>query len=142
MITNYLRIAFRSIVKRKGYSFLNIAGLTIGMTCCLLIFHYVSYERSYDDFVPDAQQVVRVRLDSYQKGVLAYKSATSYPAIGPAMKKDFPEVENYCRLIDDNLVLSNDAKEKNSRRTKAITLIRQWWRCSTSVLQRAIQHRR
>ena len=102
MIANYLRIAFRSIFKRKSYSLLNIAGLTIGMSCCLLIFHYVSYEKSYDTFEPDSKQIVRVRLDSYQKGVLAYKSATSYPAIGPTMKKDFPEVQNFCRLIDDN----------------------------------------
>src|SRR5215218_9781079 len=104
-MNNSLRISLRNIFKRKGYSFLNIAGLTVGMTCCLLIFHYVAYEKSYDDFIPAAKQIVRVRLDSYQKGVLAYKSATSYPAIAPAMKKDFPEVENYCRLIDNDLLL-------------------------------------
>ena len=111
MFFNHLRIAFRNIFKRKGYSFLNIAGLTIGMSCCLLIFHYVSYERSYDRFEPKAGQIVRVRLDSYQKGVLAYKSATSYPAIGPTMKRDFPEVEKFCRLHDDDLLLSNEAKD-------------------------------
>ncbi len=115
---NYLRIAFRNIFKRKGYSLLNIAGLTIGMSCCLLIFHYVSYEKSYDKFEPDSKQIVRVRLDSYQQGVLAYKSATSYPAIGPTMKKDFPEVENFCRLIDDNLLLSNDASNKKFSENK------------------------
>ena len=112
MIANYLRLAFRNIFKRKGYSILNIAGLTIGMSCCLLIFHYVSYEKSYDKFEPDSKQIVRVRLDSYQQGVLAYKSATSYPAIGPTMKKDFPEVQNFCRLIDDQLLLSNEVSNK------------------------------
>src|SRR6195952_3822375 len=111
MIKNYFKIAFRNIFKKKIYSLLNIAGLTIGMSCCLLIFHYVSYERSYDDFEPASKQIVRVRLDEYQKGVLAFKSATSYPAIGPTMKRDFPEVENFCRLIDDNLLLSNEAKD-------------------------------
>ncbi len=118
MITSYLRIAFRNIFKRKGYSALNIAGLTIGMSCCLLIFHYVSYEKSYDKFEPEAKQIVRVRLDSYQKGVLAYKSATSYPTIGPAMKKDFPEVQNFCRLIDDNLLLSNEVQNKKFTENK------------------------
>ena len=117
-MTNSLKLAFRNILKRKGYSLLNIAGLTIGMSCCLLIFHYVSYEKSYDKFEPGANQIVRVRLDSYQKGVLAYKSATSYPAIGPAMKKDFPEVENYCRLIDDNLLLSNENQNKKFSENK------------------------
>ncbi len=112
MIRNYFKIAFRNIFKRKGYALLNIAGLTIGMSCCLLIFHYVSYERSYDDFEPASKQIVRIRLDEYQKGALAFKSATSYPAIGPTMKKDFPEVENFCRLIDNNLLLSNEAQDK------------------------------
>ena len=112
MIKNYFKVVLRNIFKRRGYSFLNIAGLTIGMSCCLLIFHYVSYEKSYDKFEPDSKQIVRIRLDSYQKGVLAYKSATSYPAIGPTMKKDFPEVQNFCRLIDDNLLLSNEAQNK------------------------------
>ncbi|HRH48314.1 MAG TPA: ABC transporter permease [Panacibacter sp.] len=118
MLTNYLKMAFRNIFKKRGYALLNIAGLTIGMSCCLLIFHYVSYERSYDNFEPASKQIVRVRLDSYQKGVLAYKSATSYPAIGPAMKKDFPEVENFCRLIDDNLLLSNEAQDKKFSENK------------------------
>lgn len=118
MLTNYLQIAFRNINKRKGYSLLNIAGLTLGMSCCLLIFHYVSYERSFDQFEKGSGQVVRIRLDSYQKGVLAFKSATSYPAIGPAMKKDFPEVKSFCRLIDDNLLLSNEKLDKRFSENK------------------------
>lgn len=118
MLVNFLKLAFRNISKRKGYSLLNIAGLTIGMSCCLLIFHYVSYEKSFDKFEPNSKQIVRVRLDSYQKGVLAYKSATSYPAIGPTMKKDFPEVENFCRLHDDDLLLSNEEQNKKFSENK------------------------
>lgn len=57
MITNYLKTALRSIFKRKGYSLLNVAGLIIGMTCCLLIFHYVSYERSYDRFQSEGDRI-------------------------------------------------------------------------------------
>ncbi|HEX6849144.1 MAG TPA: ABC transporter permease, partial [Chitinophagaceae bacterium] len=108
MFKNYLTTAFRNIFKRKGFSLLNIFGLTIGMSCCLLIFHYVSYERSYDDFVPDSKNVVRLRLDNYQKGKLAFKSATVYPAIAPHLKKDYPEVEDFCRIIDANLLLSTE----------------------------------
>jgi len=108
MFRNYLTTAFRNIFKKKGYSLLNIFGLTIGMSCCLLIFHYVSYEKSYDDFVPDSKNVVRLRLDSYQKGKLAWQSATVYPAIAPNLKKDYPEVEDFCRMIDANLLLSTE----------------------------------
>lgn len=109
MITNHLKIAARNLSRRKGYAVMNILGLTIGMVCCLLIFHYVSYERSYDDFHPKAKNIVRLRLDSYQKGTLAFKSATVFPAIAPTLKKDFPEVENFCRLYDATLLLTNPA---------------------------------
>jgi putative ABC transport system permease protein len=107
---NYLTIAFRNLFRRKGYSALNIAGLAIGITCCLLIFQYVSYEKSYDRFSNEAPGIVRLRLDSYQEGKLRWKSATSYPAIGPTLKKELPEVQDFCRLIDNEALLSNDER--------------------------------
>jgi putative ABC transport system permease protein len=110
MIRNYLTIAFRNLFRRKGYSALNIAGLAIGITCCLLIFQYVSYEKSYDRFSNDSPSIVRLRLDSYQEGKLRWKSATSYPAIGPTLKKELPEVQDFCRLIDNEVLLSNDER--------------------------------
>jgi putative ABC transport system permease protein len=111
MIANYFKIALRNLLKRKGYSFLNIIGLAIGIACCLLIFQYVASERSFDKFEPDAKDIVRLRLDSYRQGKLAWQSATVYPAFGPTMKRDFPEVENFCRLHDADLLLSNDDKQ-------------------------------
>jgi putative ABC transport system permease protein len=95
--------------KRKDYTVLNTLGLAIGIASCLLIFQYVSYEKTYDDF-PKAKQIVRLRLDSYQDNKLDWQSATVYPAFGPSMKKDFPEVENYCRLAPAELTLSNDER--------------------------------
>ncbi len=118
MISNYLKIAFRNLFKRKGYAILNVFGLAIGIACCLLIFQYVAYEKSYDKFEPEYNQVVRLRLDSYQQGKLAWKSATSYPAFGPTMKRDFPEVEDFCRLIDANILLSNDARNVKFKEDK------------------------
>ncbi len=113
MIRNYFTLALRNLVKRRGYSALNIFGLAIGITCCLLIFQWVAFERSFDRFESRTDQIVRLRLDSYHAGELQWTSATSYPAFGPTMKKDFPEVENFCRLHDAELVLSND--ERNIR---------------------------
>jgi putative ABC transport system permease protein len=110
MLKNHFRIAWRGLLKRKGYSALNIFGLAIGITCCLLIFHYVSYERSYDTFQPNTKNIVRVRIDAYHEGKLMWKSATSYPAIGPALKKEYPEVDKFGRLIDADLLLSNPVK--------------------------------
>jgi putative ABC transport system permease protein len=110
MFKSYFKTALRSLTKRKAYSFLNILGLATGICSCLLILQYVSYERSYDRFNPAAKDIVRLRLDSYQQGKLAWKSATIYPAIGPALKKEFPEVEDFCRLHDAELLLSNPEK--------------------------------
>ncbi|HYK47268.1 MAG TPA: ABC transporter permease [Parafilimonas sp.] len=118
MISSYLKIAFRNLLKRKGYTILNVLGLAIGIGCCLLIFQYVAYEKSYDKFEPQYGQVIRLRLDSYQQGKLAWKSATSYPAFGPLMKKDYPEVEDFCRLIDADVVLSNDARNLKFKEEK------------------------
>ena len=118
MISNYFKTASRNLIKRKGYSLLNIIGLATGITCCLLIFQYVSYERSYDKFPEKQKQIVRLRLDSYQQGKLAWQSATSYPGIGPALKRDYPEVENFCRLIDNNLVLANTQTNIKFKETK------------------------
>lgn len=118
MFRNHLKLAWRSLLKRKGYAILNILGLSIGITCCLLIFHYVAYERSYDRFQQDAGRIVRLRLDEYQQGKLAWQSATVYPAIAPTMKAEFPEVEKFGRLISAGLLLANTEKNIKFNETK------------------------
>lgn len=98
MFPSYLKIALRTLATKKGPLILNTLGLIIGITSCLLIFQYVSYERSYDTFEPSS--IYRLRLDRYEQGKLEWKSATAYPAIGPALVKNYPEVENMCRLYN------------------------------------------
>lgn len=100
MLQNYFKIAIRNIVKKRGYTLLNVAGLAIGMTCCLLLLQYVNHEFSYDRFHEKADRIYRIQLNSYQDGKLAYQSATSYPAAVPAIRQDFPEVVNGCRLYE------------------------------------------
>ena len=129
MFRRNILTAFRSLKKDLPYTITNLAGLTIGITCCLLIFQYVSFERSYDRFPKRANDIVRLRLDSYQQGKLAWKSATIYPAIGPTMKKDFPEVEDFCRLHDAELLLSNEEKNVRLMNSKDISLIRLSLKC-------------
>lgn len=118
MLQNYFKIAFRNLLKRKGYALLNIIGLTVGMSSCLLIFHYVSYEKSYDTHINNATNICRLRLDHYLKGQAEWKSATVFPAIGPALKRDFPEIETYCRLIDAKMLLSDENNTHKFTETK------------------------
>jgi len=95
---SYLKVAIRNLKKHKSYSIINITGLAIGIAACILIFQYVSFELSYDNFHEKGDNIYRIRYDAYSKGKLQYKSAASVPALGPAMKSEFPEVEEFARI--------------------------------------------
>lgn len=60
MLKNYLKIAFRNLLKHKAYSFINIAGLALGMACGIMILQWVRFELSYDAFHPNAERIYRV----------------------------------------------------------------------------------
>ena len=110
MIRNFLKIAIRNLFRRRGYAILNIFGLTIGITCCLLIFNYVAYERSYDGFNEKADRIFRVQDEEYQNGRLVVPCAAAMPGVAPAMKREFPEVEEAGRLRKVEFLLGNDAR--------------------------------
>ena len=98
MLANYLKIAFRNLLRQKGYSFINIAGLTIGLTCCLLIFQYVAFEYSFDDFNENASRLYRVILTEAQGGGESHTSPLTGYAMGPALGQEVPEVVQFTRL--------------------------------------------
>lgn len=100
MLRNLLVTAFRSLKKNKFFSFLNMVGLGIGMAVFLLIALYVRFERSFENFVPDADNIYRVTLTSYVNNELVFASAENYPGVGPALKSDLPEVVSYARLYN------------------------------------------
>ena len=104
---NYYKIALRNLSKRKTYSLINIFGLVLGFTCCLLIFQFVAYERSYDGHIREGDRLYRLRLDLYRQGTLSWKAATIFPGTGPAMKEEIPEIESFCRLLNVKLTLTN-----------------------------------
>src|SRR5689334_1887377 len=99
MIKNYFKTAWRNLWKNKTFSFINIAGLSIGMAACLLILQYVSFELSYDQFNKNASDIYRVYNDRYQNGKLIQHGTITYSAIGKAMQSDFPEVVNHTRVV-------------------------------------------
>jgi len=109
MIKIFLRIAARQLYKRKGYSILNILGLTAGIVCCLLIFEYVAYERSYDSWNAKADRIFRVQDEEYQNGRMVVPCAAAMPGVAPFMKREFPEVEETCRLNSEDFLVSNDS---------------------------------
>ncbi|HEV3250192.1 MAG TPA: ABC transporter permease, partial [Puia sp.] len=98
MYRNYLKTAWRNLMKNKAFSLINIAGLSIGMAACLLILQYVNFELSYDQFNKNAEDIYRVYNDRYQNGKLIQHGTITYSAIGKAMKDDYPEILNNARV--------------------------------------------
>ncbi len=98
MIKNYLKVAFRNIRRHKGFSFINIAGLAIGLACCLLITIWVLDELSYDRFHENAANLYRVEEDQHYSGRIFYVYVTPYP-LGPALKAEIPEIMDATRVV-------------------------------------------
>ncbi len=99
MIRNYLTIALRNILKNKVFSAINIFGLGIGLAACLLIFQFVTFQLSFDTFNEKFDRTYRVTNDRFQNGKLIQHGTIMYPTIGPTMIKDYPEIEEYTRMM-------------------------------------------
>jgi len=104
MFKNYLLVAFRNLRKQKFYAFLNIAGLALGVTCCLLIGLYVLDELGYDRFHEKADQIYRINSDIKFGGTEQKLAVTSDP-MGPTMVKDYPQVLASVRFRGQGSVL-------------------------------------
>lgn len=100
MIKNYLLTSFRHLLKQRFFTFLNVLGLAIGLSAFWLINHYVTYERSYENFMEHGDDIYRVQLDVYRNGELVYKSSENYAGVGAALKQEYPEVMEYARLYN------------------------------------------
>jgi len=97
MFKNYLKIAVRNLQKHKGYSLINILGLSLGMATCIFILLWVQDELSYDRFHANAERIYLVESEWMYNGELNIWDAT--PAqLAPAMEADFPEVESAVRM--------------------------------------------
>lgn len=99
MIKNFLKIAWRNLLKNKGYSVINIGGLAMGITACVLILQYVAFELSYEDFHADKDRIFRVKQDRYDNGVLTTQWAAGAYAVGNDFKDAIPEIEAYVKVI-------------------------------------------
>jgi putative ABC transport system permease protein len=105
MLNNYLKIGFRNLWKNKFFSAINTFGLAIGMAVCFFIFLYVKFERSYDRFHKNIDRLYRVPITYLGGANPAQPSAAAHPALGPALKQDFPEVEAFARIAPPNLFM-------------------------------------
>ena len=88
MLRNYLIIAWRNLLRNKQTSLINLLGMALGITCCLVIFQFVRYESSFDSFHAQARRTYRVvEQMTYAEGV-EYRNTTAYP-LAEALRNDF-----------------------------------------------------
>ena len=92
MLQNYLTIALRSLLRYPAYTLINIVGLAIGLSACMLILRYVWDELSYDRYHPHADRVYRI-VDDIESAGQTVRTAGSPSGWGPALKREFPEIE-------------------------------------------------
>ncbi|GAB3528378.1 ABC transporter permease [Pontibacter brevis] len=112
MFRNYFKIAYRNLFRHKGFTFINIAGLALGITACLLIGLFVYDELQYDKFLPEGERVYRVNNDisAEEAGTIL---AVVPPAFGSTLEQSIPEVESVVRILmlqfdANNLVEAGD----------------------------------
>ena len=97
MIRNYLKIAWRNLVRNKTFSLINIVGLAIGLACFIMIALYVADELSYDRYNEKADRIYRVNSDIVFGGNKLHLAVACDP-MGATLKKDYPQVEEYVRF--------------------------------------------
>lgn len=98
MIKSYIKTAWRSLLKNKVFSLINVLGLSIGLAAFILIINYLRFEYSFDDFNKNKDLIYRVPMTITETGGTPQNFAFTFPALGPAMRKDFPEVQDAIRF--------------------------------------------
>ena len=111
MIKNYFKTAWRNLRRNKVFSAINILGLSIGLACCILMFLFIQHELSYDKFNANSNNIYRIYsipVDSKDKKELA---GTPAPW-APLMKKDYPGIKEYVRLLrDEKMVIGQPGEQ-------------------------------
>ena len=99
MIRNYIKTAWRNLVKNKVFSFINVFGLAVGLACCMFIAAYLYSELTYDTYSINSKQLYRVGVTTLGNG-----SVTDFPmvdvAVGPGIKRVYPQVSAFTRLTN------------------------------------------
>jgi len=117
MFKNFLLISFRNIIRHKGYAFINITGLSVGITCCIFIFLYVHFELSYDTYHSDVERIFRVGLTKKTPSGESLQASNLIP-MGPTLKENYPQIEyagRVCKPFSQPTVRYGDKifKEEN-----------------------------
>jgi putative ABC transport system permease protein len=106
MLLNYLKTALRNIKRNALFSFIAILGLALGMAACLLILHYVNFERSYDRFYKNSERIYRLRYERTSDLGQKVQFASCCPPAVDVIRGSYPEVEEIARIFRYRAVVS------------------------------------
>lgn len=106
MLKNYLKLAFRYLIRKKTFSFINIFGLTIGLVSCILIGLFIADELSFDTFQQKAPRIARVTSELSSTGILRDFAFTG-TRVGPRFKSIFPAIEEFTHVFVGRTIVSN-----------------------------------
>ena len=112
MIRNYFKVTVRNLFRQKLYSSLNIGGLSIGIASFLLIFIYVQYERSFDDFYPNASNMYSIyqqQPGNHSRGTDLY--ALTPAALAPTLEAEYPEVKYATTMLSFSTLLESEGQQ-------------------------------
>ncbi len=112
MYKNYFFVAWRNLIKNKSFSFINISGLAIGISVCLLLMLFVRSEFSYDRFHEKADRIYRAWLHEVYEGQTFTNTQTPIP-LGPVLKENLPDIESFCRIYNFNSLLEYQGNRFN-----------------------------
>ncbi len=108
MFRNYFKTAWQNLRKNKTFFAINVFGLSVGIAAFLLIASYLRFEYSYDDDQPNKDRIFRVPMVIAKNGDKDQALACTYPALSPALKEDFPEIEEAARLSGGEILTYGD----------------------------------
>lgn len=118
MIRNYIKVAFRNIIRHKAFSLLNVFGLAIGIAACLLLFMVVRYEMSYDKFLPEHESIYHIITKDKESSGEEYTPGIPFPALD-ALKVDMPDITTGSLLSSYGsqvTVLGNDPNTQSGKK--------------------------
>jgi putative ABC transport system permease protein len=112
MLINYSRTAWRALLKNRIFSIINVLGLAAGISAFLFITTYVSFEKSYENFIPNADNTWRITLNVYNGSEYVVTDCETHAAMAPILKERYPEVIDYVRMFNNDGLRSVQVGEK------------------------------
>ncbi len=114
MFRNYLKVAFRYLVRHKGYTFINILGLSVSIACCILVMQFVKSEWSWNRFHSNNDRIYRAWLQEHYQGEIFNNTVTPIP-LATVLSQGVPEAEAFCRVGQLSTFIEHNGNRLNGR---------------------------